>query len=59
MLGELVFEFSRGKSRLLCWKKKKKKKPFSGALICLKSQRSTVLALVNIRQKKAYNPSHI
>jgi hypothetical protein len=58
MLGELVFQFSRGKSRLLCWKKKKKK-PFSGALICLKSQRSTVLSLVNIRQKKAYNPSHI
>jgi len=50
MLGELVFQFSRGK---------KKKKPFSGALICLKSQRSTVLSLVNIRQKKAYNPSHI
>jgi hypothetical protein len=57
MLGELLFQFSRGKSRLLCWKKKKKS--FSGALICLKSQRSTVLSLVNIRQKKAYNPSHI
>lgn len=54
MLGELVFQFSRGKSRLLCWKKKKK--PFSGRRLNLLKKPKIYLSLVNIRQKKHIIP---